>query len=542
LLGIPGQFAVEKSLVLEHGRKAKLILTVDLGALVPKLYGDAIRDALLAALVMLLFCSLFFLFYVQRISRSAKLLTEWVEAADVAEDVEEFADDRIEVREFKVYYHMLLKFFRDLKLQLAENRKKSRMVVEMAASLKQQNAQLKEHMELIENAQEQLVHAEKMKAVGQLTAGVAHEFNNLLGVAHGNLEILDLKISGSSVDGGTDLGDSIAAAKNAIQRGAELTRNMLGFAHQSSLQPIDLSLNEIVKSTASWAKQTLPANIAIELELCDDPPVAHLDQAMTENAVLNLMINARDAMPHGGTITLRTGTRTVLAEEDQLEPGEYVFLAVSDTGHGIDEETQKKIFEPFFTTKPKNQGSGLGLSLIHGFVAQSRGHVHFDSRVGKGTTFYLFFPRIDGRWKAYASKEEIDDIAALGSKHILLVDDNEDLVRTTKRSLEAVGQRVTVAHSGSEAAEILRQGNRFDVLISDMSMPGELDGMDLARFARQRFDDIGILIISGHLGSGSCADLVASVNAIHLSKPFTIEELTRSLSRLDQLPANQKKQ
>jgi PAS domain S-box-containing protein len=373
-------------------------------------------------------------------------------------------------------------------------------------------------------AQEQLHQAQKMEAVGQLTGGVAHDFNNLLGVVVGNLDLLQEQLA---TDAGTAelLDEALAAAL----RGAEVTRQLLAFSRRQPLQPKLVDPNEIVRNMSKLLSRAIGEQIKVRLSLPEDAWPVVIDPAQLESALLNLAVNARDAMPQGGTLTIETTNYLFDDEEAQTHvegaAGEYMMVAVSDTGTGMPPEIVARVFEPFFSTKGVGKGTGLGLSMVYGFVKQSGGNARIYSEPGVGTTIRLYLPRA-----ADAARPEVATAPTLavsrGGERVLVVEDNEALRRLARRQLRDLGYETTEAGSGVEALAILEGGQAFDLLFTDIVMPGGIDGRELATRAQALRPGLRVLFTSGF--TTAAGNEVAAEFADRLiSKPFRKTELAQ---------------
>jgi signal transduction histidine kinase/ActR/RegA family two-component response regulator len=380
-------------------------------------------------------------------------------------------------------------------------------------------------------AEAQLVQAQKMEAVGQLTGGMAHDFNNLLGVILGNLGLLQ--------DGGRhdpDFDEFVMAAKRAAQRGADLTRSLLAFARRQPLQPARVEVNALVSEMTALLRRTLGERIEIGLDLAPHVWPVRVDPAQLESALANLATNARDAMPRGGRLSIATANRQLdaeyAAEHDDVAPGDYVLLQVSDTGIGMSREIMAKVFEPFFTTKPRGQGTGLGLSMVFGFIKQSGGHVNVYSEAGVGTTFRLYMPRVHEAADPTADALAPSAAPRGAGQRILVVEDEPAMRRVVVRQLEQLGYRPVEADSGTAALAALESEAPFDLLFTDIVMAGRIDGFDLARLVVARWPDIKIVMTSGFPDTKTCDDTVALTNLQLLSKPYLRADLARMLHRV----------
>ena len=384
-------------------------------------------------------------------------------------------------------------------------------------------------------AQEQLeaqrivaMRAQKHESIGQLTGGVAHDFNNLLAVIMGNLELLR-----DGIDTPSQL-RMIDASIGATRRGADLTRNMLAFARKARLEPEVFDLNQLVNETRNWAGRTLPASISLETSLLADLWKVKADTSSTESALLNLILNARDAMPDGGRLTIETSnvriddTHTELQAEN-LDPGRYVMLSVSDTGQGIPENSLSQIFEPFYSTKPPGAGSGLGLSMVEGFTRQSGGTVSVSSEPGLGTTFKLYFKAHSGPVEVASNKETSQHtLPALGQR-LLVVEDEPDVLSVIVTTLERAGFDVTAARSGDEALPLFEAGLGFDLLLTDIVMPGSLQGTDLARTLRATVPGMPVVFLSGYANDATTMGPGSRAEDIRLTKPVSRADLLKAV-------------
>jgi signal transduction histidine kinase len=342
--------------------------------------------------------------------------------------------------------------------------------------------------------EQQLRQIQKMEAIGQLTGGIAHDFNNLLGIIIGNIELLLESAQG-------DQAEFIHEVMNASLRGAELTRRLLAFARQQPLNPRVVNLNERLPDAARMLKRTLGENIRITLTLADNLWPANVDPSQVEDAIINLAINSRDAMPNGGDLTIETANTTLdkqyAARNLEVAAGDYVMLSVSDTGMGMPPDVIERATEPFFTTKKPGQGTGLGLSMIYGFVRQSGGHFKIESTVGAGTTMRLYLPKAQDE-SCDGKDEAPQKTAPIGGESILVVDDNAGLRQLAARLLSKLGYKVHAAENGIQALEVLETEGPFDLLFSDIGLPDGMDGYELAAAARKRQPRLKVLFTTGY--------------------------------------------
>jgi two-component system CheB/CheR fusion protein len=369
----------------------------------------------------------------------------------------------------------------------------------------------------------QLHQAQKMEAIGNLTGGMAHDFNNMLGVIIGNIDLLrDLKGDDPDID------ELTHEALDAAFRGADLTRRLLAFARQQPLRPQHVDVNELVCGITRLLRRTIGEDVEISLDLAAELGPVVVDPAQLEASLTNLATNARDAMADGGRLMIVTGNRVLdadyAAQHAEVVPGGYVMLEVSDTGCGMTPEVMHRIFEPFFTTKSRDKGTGLGLSMVFGFIKQSGGHIGVYSEPGIGTTFRLFLPRMA------EDVPIVEESAATALLHgrgesVLVVEDNAALRRVVTRQLGELGYRVLAAENAAAGLELLDRQS-IDLLLTDIVMPGGINGRELARRARQRWPGIKIVFTSGFSEArlnGDAGQLAACTPL--LSKPYRKEDL-----------------
>jgi PAS domain S-box-containing protein len=372
--------------------------------------------------------------------------------------------------------------------------------------------------------EEELRHAQKMESIGQLTGGMAHDFNNLLTVIIGNLEMLDAKL------GHPDDRELLSEAQDAAQLGANLAGRMLAFGRRQPLNPKPIDINGLVTGMTELLRRSLGAAIKVKTKLAPSLPLTIADPGQVENALLNLAINARDAMPNGGKLIIETGVDhpdTPAA----LPFGRHVTLSVTDTGVGMTPEVRKQAFDPFFTTKPPGSGSGMGLSMVYGFVKQSGGHVDLDSEPGRGTTVRMFLP-IGAAESAPREAQEKTPRPAVHNKRILVVEDDRRVRRVTVRRLLDLGYRVIEAGNAHEALAVLEREAAIDLVFTDIVMPGGMTGIDLAREARRRHPSLRILFTSGYADPTAIEQGRPGENADWLRKPYSTKELESKLTEL----------
>jgi len=393
--------------------------------------------------------------------------------------------------------------------------------------------ELRHAQETLEQTREALFRAQKMEAVGQLTGGIAHDFNNILAIILGNAELLRAYLPKDKY-----ADEIIDAVLRATLHGRDLTGHLLAFSRRRLLNPQPVDVNGLVESVVRLLGRTLGATIKIVTATKDEAGVAFVDPAALEAAVLNVALNARDAMPQGGTLTISTSNANVTEPQptdDDPKPGTYAVLALRDTGSGMSEEVMARVFEPFFTTKSGSRGTGLGLSMVYGFAKQSGGTVTIASKVGGGTTVSIFLPH------AAADERGSAVIAAPASapsvaRTILVVEDEADVRNIVRRQLESLGHTVLVAEAATEALLLLRGPAAPDVLVTDVVLGKGLDGIELAFAARAARPDLPVIFMSGYTAVSDSQKRIRETGAPLLSKPFTTEQLERAIAAV--YPAN----
>ncbi|MEO8278517.1 MAG: ATP-binding protein [Ideonella sp.] len=372
-----------------------------------------------------------------------------------------------------------------------------------------------------------LQQAQRMEAIGQLTGGVAHDFNNLLTVVLGNAELL-AELNGDNPPH-RKLAESIVGA---AQRGADLTRGLLAFARKQALDPKAVDVNALLANIDPMLRRTLGEHIEIELIRAAGLWPALVDPGQLENALLNLCLNSRDAMPGGGRLTLETANIRLDTEYAQrhvdVTPGAYVMVAVSDSGDGIAPENLTRVFEPFYTTKEKGKGTGLGLAMVYGFVKQSSGHIAIYSEIGQGTSVKLYLPRMRSD-QGQPAEPEARIATVGGSETILLVEDDEAVRSYAQAALRSFGYSVIEAADGASALALLRQNDRIDLLFTDVVMPGGMNGRALADAARELRPALRVLYTSGYTENAIVHHGRLDADAQLLSKPYRRSDLDRAV-------------
>lgn len=374
-----------------------------------------------------------------------------------------------------------------------------------------------------------LIQAQKMEAVGQLTGGLAHDFNNLLTIIIGNLSALQGQLEGGAG------AEHVDPALQAARRGAELIRRLLTYSRRQPLEPTSVEVGVLVHNMSHLLVRSLTETIKVRLRLAGEPVFALVDPHQLENALLNLALNARDAMPDGGELTIAVSERELdeyVARLVQVPPGRYVQIDVTDTGTGIQEDLLQRVFEPFFTTKPFGSGSGLGLSMVYGFVRQSGGNIRVVSSPGKGTNVRFVLPRAQAPDAVAVQIERATPAPRLNHGPVLLVEDEPEVRKVIRLQLTALGHVVIEAENGMEALPLLENIEDIALLVSDTVMPGGIGGRELAARARVLRPDLPILLITGYASAESENDPAAADIPV-LRKPFDQTALAAALNELD---------
>jgi signal transduction histidine kinase/CheY-like chemotaxis protein len=378
-----------------------------------------------------------------------------------------------------------------------------------------------------EQLEAQLRQAQKMEAVGQLTGGVAHDFNNLLTAVVSSLELIRSKTAEERTRRLADV------ALRAAMRGGQLTHQLLSFSRRQNLRPTVVDLDALLRETEALLRRAVGETIELSFETAPDLWPSEVDSAQFEAAVMNLVVNARDAMPKGGRLVLATANATIGATERGLDLtlGDYVVLTVRDTGEGMARDVLAHAFEPFFTTKEIGKGSGLGLSMVHGFARQSGGTVRIESEPSVGTTVRLYLPRAEATPLGVQNPDHGLGTLARSSGTVLVVEDNEDVLHATVDVLRALNYKVFVASTGPQALEVIRRGETVDLLLSDIVMPAGMTGIELAHQARQLRPSVRVLLTSGYSAEAFLAP-GQEPEFPFLAKPYRPSDLGRRVSEL----------
>jgi PAS domain S-box-containing protein len=383
-----------------------------------------------------------------------------------------------------------------------------------------------ERSQALDEARSALQHAQRLEAVGKLTGGIAHDFNNVLHIIGGNVQLMQ------SMNAGNErMQKRLKSMQSAVERGAKLSSQLLSFARRQPLQPVVVNLQRSLQDMDDLLQRALGESVQIRIAADEQLWNTQVDRGQLENVVLNLAINARDAMPDGGTLTIELNNATVGPENVRrmvdIAPGDYVRLAVTDTGTGMTPEVRAVAFEPFFTTKPVGQGTGLGLSMAYGFVKQSGGHIQLDSEPGRGTAVLIYLPRSE---KAEAPDRVVrEDLAQGGSETILVVEDDADVRATAVNTLGELGYQVLQAEDGASAWRLVEAGAKIDLLFTDVVMPGPVSSTELAARTRQRLPGVAVLFTSGYTRNALTTDGRLDEGVKLLGKPYRREELARKI-------------
>jgi signal transduction histidine kinase len=454
-------------------------------------------------------------------TRLLSILTLWVPAYDI----EGLAKGFLALISVGVTAALLLMLPRILVLPTRIQLKQAYEALEEEVKLRRSAEAMVQRFREIEATESQVRQAQKMEAIGQLTGGVAHDFNNILTVITGTIEILD-----EAVKDRPHLAQITNMMGAAAARGADLTRHLLAFARRQPLQPRSVDVNALVIEAARLLRPTLGEQIEIESMLAHDSAPALIDPSQLSTAILNLALNARDAMPNGGKLTLET--KNVVLDEDyaamssDVSPGNYIMIAVSDSGMGIPASLLDKVFEPFFTTKDIGSGSGLGLSMVYGFVKQSNGHIRIYSEEGHGTTVKLYLPQAAGVADALPGEAGISEIER-GDESILIVEDDALVREYVVAQISRLGYDTLAASNGAEALAIINGPERIDLLFTDVIMPGSMNGRQLAIEAQKRRPELKVLFTSGYTENAIVHHGRLDAGVLLLPKPYISSDLAR---------------
>ncbi|MBX8621449.1 response regulator [Pseudomonas glycinae] len=402
----------------------------------------------------------------------------------------------------------------------------------LQSTLETLEQQVEERTAQLRHNEEALRQSQKMEAVGQLTGGIAHDFNNMLTGIIGSLELLRRRLARGRLD---DLDSLIDLGVTSANRAAGLTHRLLAFSRRQSLDSKAVQMNDLVQSMGELLQRSLNESVQLDMRLHKELWVAEADPNQLESALLNLVINARDAMPDGGNLVVETGNQVL--ERDftdaysNLEPGDYVVLSVTDNGCGMPESVINRAFDPFFTTKPIGQGTGLGLSMIYGFSKQSGGHVSIDSKIDEGTTVKLYLPRFQGESLPNAPTDMEQAPDAVEGETVLIVEDDPAVRVLVSAVLSELGYGFVEASDADGAVPILDSEQRIDLLISDVGLPG-MNGRQLAEIGRQYRPDLKVLFITGYAEHAAVRGGFLDPGMQMITKPFTFDLLTAKVREM----------
>lgn len=392
--------------------------------------------------------------------------------------------------------------------------------------------QVEERTSQLRHNEEVLRQSQKMEAVGQLTGGIAHDFNNMLTGIIGSMELLRRRLAKGRTE---DLNSLIDLGVTSANRAAALTHRLLAFSRRQSLDSKPVEMNQLINSMGELLNRSLNESIRLELHLHEQLWTAEADPNQLESALLNLVLNARDAMPDGGLLIVESYNqrldKSFTNAYENLLPGDYVVLSVSDTGHGMPDNVINRAFDPFFTTKPIGQGTGLGLSMIYGFSKQSHGHVSINSEVGKGTTVQLYLPRFKGQQTQDEQIYQGAETYAREGETVLIVEDDAAVRALVSEVLSELGYAFLEASSGPEAVPILESGQRIDLLISDVGLPG-MNGRQLAEIGRQLRPGLKVLFITGYAEHAAVRGGFLDEGMQMITKPFAFDHLTAKVREM----------
>jgi signal transduction histidine kinase len=457
------------------------------------------------------------------VTRLLSILTLWVPAYDI----EGLTKGFLALISVGITAAMLLMLPRILVLPTRNQLQQAYAALEEEIKQRSNAEAMVKRFQEIEANEAQVRQAQKVAAIGQLTGGVAHDFNNILTVITGTIEILEDAVKDRPHL--TQITDMISAAAS---RGADLTKHLLAFARQQPLQPRSTDVNALVIDDARLLRSTLGEQIEIDSMLAHDAAPALIDPSQLSTAILNLALNARDAMPNGGKLTLET--KNVVLDENyasmnsEVKPGNYVMIAVSDTGEGIPGSLLDKVFEPFFTTKDVGKGSGLGLSMVYGFVKQSNGHINIYSEEGHGTTVKLYLPQAAGVADAPATETGISG-GEHGDESILIVEDDALVREYVVTQISRFGYHTLAASNAAEGLAIINGAERIDLLFTDVIMPGGMNGRQFATEALKRRPGLKVLYTSGYTDNAIVHHGRLDAGVLLLPKPYLSSDLARMI-------------
>jgi signal transduction histidine kinase len=417
----------------------------------------------------------------------------------------------------------------ELRRALAGQRKSEQQLLRLNQTLEEK---VRERTEALRLNEEVLRQSQKMEAIGQLTGGIAHDFNNLLQAIGGSVAVSQKLLTLGRV---AEIDRFLVSAMNSVKRAAALTHRLLAFSRRQPLNPHPVSPNQLLTATSDLFRRTIGESIQLELQLGAGLWLTRCDSNQLENAVLNLIINARDAMPDGGTLIVSTHNANLderyAAAHPGIKPGEYACIAVSDTGIGMPPDVVARAFDPFFTTKPLGQGTGLGLSMIYGFCRQSDGHVWIRSEPGAGTTVELFLPRYHGALDSSVRSDSLTTSAPSVASTILVIEDEDEVRTLITEYLTELGYRTLSACDGSSGLAILQSADQIDLILTDVGLPG-MNGRQIADAARETRPKVKVLFMTGYAANVALDGGYLADGMQILAKPFAMEALSNKVAHL----------
>jgi len=391
------------------------------------------------------------------------------------------------------------------------------------SALEQSQADLLARTQELEFSRSALLQAQKMEALGNLTGGISHDFNNVLQIINGSLSLMKLQLKDNE-----QAQKRIEVALGGVSRGAKLSSQLLSFARRQPLQPKVTSISKLCDDVMHLLRHGIGLTTPIEVNIADDLWNVVVDPNKLENVLFNLAINARDAMPNGGTI--RIVAENIHLDRADTTTGDSVRISVKDSGSGMSEEVAQRVFEPFFTTKPEGQGSGLGLSMAYGFVKQSKGQIEIESTIDVGTTVHIYLPRAHAESASAHKDASPQDVG--GSETILVVDDEEEVRRATGELLSSLGYRVVESHDGEHALETVKRNDAIDLIFTDVVMPGKIRSVDFVSAAQALRPDLPVLFTSGYVRPDILSEWKNQSHIRLLSKPYDVQDLATKIRKL----------
>ncbi len=382
----------------------------------------------------------------------------------------------------------------------------------------------------LKDTQEELAHAQRLEAIGRLSGGIAHDFNNILTAIHGCAELIHIELAGES---DSDALRQVEEIKRAVRQASGLTQQLLAFSRKQVIQRRETGLNAVIRNVENLLRRVIGEDIAFTLDLGENLGTVSIDERQFEQVLMNLAVNARDAMPHGGRITVRTLRRTFRsaeAAERDFKPGAYCVLTFTDTGIGMDTETRRRVFEPFFTTKEFGKGTGLGMSTVYGIIRQCDGYITVESEPERGTTYIIYLPDTGKKPAVDIPVDKPQEPAVKAGETVLVVEDDDTVRTMTRRTLEKYGFSVLTASDASKAVEVcLQEEYAINVVLTDVVMPGGKNGFELADWLAKNYPLIKVMYMSGYADEASAAQEARRQNSAFLKKPFSAKALVETL-------------